>query len=133
MYETTSQKGLNIHKGAKHKKVKASKIPLTPTSNPPPVMCVRNDDSGCSNLVTNNYNELSAICIICKEFMENLAKSSPYPPELCPCCHKTADSNFTFCRECKDDLQKDGCLDSPWGIWHLDRCTGDVICINLDF
>ena len=96
-YETTSLKGLNIHKGAKHKKLKKSGATSARTSSTstatlkPPMNCVRSD-SGCTNLINNYFSELTAICNECKVFMDNWLKTSPFPANLCPCCHETSPS-----------------------------------------
>ena len=122
-FESSSSRGLNIHKTVKHKK-KCSQ---------PVIKCVRQSD-GCKNLVDSYYNEYNAICSSCTSSLGSLLKELPYSSSLCPCCHEVSEGEaYSLCAECLDMVDSLGYVDSGWGAWHLDRDSGKIICINLDF
>ena len=137
-YVSTSRKGVNIHTGAKHKDMKSkSKSIASPRSTTsrtkPPVPCTGHFD-GCTNIITNYFNKYMAICHPCEDMLKRKLESSPYPPNLCPSCHKpNNESAYSLCSECCQELSSDGSIETSWGIWHLDRDNGDVVCIQLDF
>ena len=150
-YESASKKGVNIHKGSKHKsqKVNASnkKSEPAPTSSAsfstssdslsfslaPPITCIRRVD-GCPNIVSKYFDKCSAICTDCSQFLDNLQKSSPFSPQLCPACHQpSGENNYSLCSLCLEWLTEDGFRESDFGSWVLDRNTGQVICTQLDF
>ena len=95
--------------------------------------CILHED-GCQSMVTDYFNNFTAICATCVQFLENKLKSSPFPQDLCPCCHQSClGPPFSLCKECLTEIESDGYADSTWGSWHLDRRTGKMICIGLDF
>ena len=123
---------LKRHKTMKHK----DKVPPQTSSQSsiqPDVPCVR-QEFGCKNTV-NKYNDRNtAICPKCKVTLDTLMKSSPFPSTMCPCCHATSTGPpFSFCQECLGFLAEDGSMDSTWGTWVLERNTGKIICMHLDF
>ena len=80
------------------------------------------------------FNKYTAICASCQVSMENKLQSSPFPPNLCPCCHQASNGlPYSLCSECLESIHEDGYADSSWGSWHLNRSTGQILCIGLDF
>jgi hypothetical protein len=148
-YETTSRKGVNIHKGSKHKNLKtvstnlsssvstettSSQAPLleNPASNPP--LPCRNRSEGCTQVIQNYFDKFVVICEDCIASMKSLQKSSPFSSQLCPACHQPSENGkFSFCSLCKDWIHEDGFRDSDWGSWTLNRDSGEIICIQLEF
>ena len=141
-YTSTSQKGVNIHKGSKHKNKKGSSS-STSTNFPSassdisslntPLQCRRRED-GCQNLVVDYIDKFAPICSECITFFKNLQKPSPFPPDLCPACHEpSVNHNYGFCSPCTDWINEDGFRESDWGSWILNRSSGEIICIQLDF
>ena len=116
-YESKSKKGVKIHRGSKHKsapKSTSSTLPLLQT----PLNCILKDD-GCPNILNAYFNKYTAIC---QDILEKKLKSSPFCPELCPCCHQKTDGlQYSLCSECLESIQEDGYSESTWGSWHLDR------------
>ena len=101
-YETTTQKGVNIHKGAKHKQ-KKSEITSTPKliplpSSQPQILCVRRSD-GCPNIVERKLNQHTAMCENCQLLMVATQNSSPFSSSLCPCCHEPS-GPYSLCSTC---------------------------------
>ena len=136
-YESTSQKGVNIHKGSKHKLSKASTESTSPafsiTPSQSPINCILHEE-GCRNVVTSYYNSYTAICISCSLLMKAKLESSPFPSDLCCCCHQPSNgASNLFCSECLSSIQVDGYLESTWGSWHLDRNCDKIVCIDLNF
>ena len=129
---------MNIHKGSKHKHMKTSTSTIKPgspdtSSSTPPLPCRRRED-GCTNVVTDYIDKFAPICSECVTFMCNLQKTSPFPPQLCPACHQpSGDNNYSFCSLCLEWIQEDGFRESDWGAWSLNRNSGEIICIQLDF
>ena len=79
-----------------------------------PLNCIRHAD-GCPNLVNSYFNEYTAICNSCSLLMENMLKSTPYPHDICPCCHQPNDVLLSLCAECLSDIQDDGLVDTGRG------------------
>ena len=137
-YESASKKGVNIHKGSKHKTVLPSNsLPTTETTSSypanPPISCIRIGD-GCKNLVSDYFDRFTAICKDCELFMKSIQDSSPFSSALCPCCHDPSGGDpYSLCSTCTDYLFKEGFTESEWGAWVLDRNCGKVVCIQLDF
>ena len=148
-YTSTSRKGVNIHKGAKHNKKSgiASDLGSTTVSSvssstfsfstnapvKPPLSCFRHDE-GCPNFVTDYFDRHSAICPKCREFLDSKLNHSSFPPSICPCCHvHVGGEQFSLCSECLGSLSQDGFSESEWGFWVLNRDTGETICMQLDF
>ena len=130
-YVASSKTVLKRHITMKHKKNEMIKQTSTESNEPnllpvsslskPPIPCVGSFE-GCTTLLTTYYNEYTAICSTCSIKLDSKLKSSPYPSNLCPCCHKPSSGDlFSFCSECNEELSSDGMLESSWGIWHLDR------------
>ena len=134
-------KGVNIHKGSKHKHYKSSNS-TTATSSAQtfsfssfqtPINCIL-EEEGCQNVVTSYFNKYTAICSTCTIFMDEKLKASAFSPDICPCCHQpSSGAPLSLCLDCLNSIQDDGYLDSSWGSWHLDRISGRIICIYLDF
>ena len=133
-YVSNSRKGVNIHKGSKHKASKtAASISSIVSSSQSPISCILQEE-GCPNLVSSYYTKYTAICMPCSIMMKEKLESSPYLHTLCPCCHlPSTGAPFSLCRVCLDDIQVDGYTESDWGSWHLDRNNGKIICIDLNF
>ena len=143
-YWSTSRKGVNIHKGSKHKSEKVletNQLSSSSTSQSvpsndglkTPKPCVRHDE-GCLAILTDYFDMHSAICNDCTVYMETRQKSSPFPSNLCPCCHHLVDGEpFSLCSECLDYLSENGFSESDWGVWVLDRNRGKILCMQLDF
>ena len=130
-YKSKSQKGVNIHKGSKHKGTTSSST--NPQSSQIPINCILKDE-GCQNIITSYFTKYTAICTHCKQFLVEKLKSTPFSHDLCPCCHELSSGPpLSLCNVCVQDIKKDGWTDSPWGSWHYDRLTGEIICIDLDF
>ena len=128
-YKSKSQKGVNIHKGSKHKSSSTSSTSPSQT----PINCILQDE-GCQSIVTSYYSKYTAICNSCKHLLAEKLKSTPFSHDLCPCCHKLSRGPpLSLCNECVEDIHTAGWTDSPWGSWHLDRFSGEIICIDLDF
>jgi hypothetical protein len=87
-----------------------------------PVPCYRHDE-GCIKIVEEYFDTFTAFCKDCIIFMEEKLKSSPFPPNLCPCCHNEAmsEENFALCSDCLEYLSENGFVESNWGSWVLDR------------
>ena len=155
-YEASSLTVLKRHKTMKHKQQSAIieentsppsptfAIPAPPTQATPsptptllvksPVPCARKF-AACLNLVSQYSDSDTALCLPCKKKLDTMAKSNPFSPSLCPCCHST-DINgppFSFCQECLKYLDEDGCMESSFGSWYLDRITKEIVCIQLDY
>ena len=134
-YESKSKKGVKIHRGSKHKAAQpsSSSKSSTSTSQQTPINCILQGD-GCPNLLSSYFNKYTAICASCQVSMENKLQSSPFPPNLCPCCHQASNGlPYSLCSECLESIHEDGYADSSWGSWHLNRSTGQILCIGLDF
>ena len=134
-YESKSERGVKIHRRAKHKSSKSSSTstPSTLISHQTPINCILQGD-GCPNLLTSYYSKYTAICPSCQAFIENKLLSSPFSQHLCPCCHQASNGTpYSLCSECLESIQEDGYADSSWGSWHLERTTGKILCIGLDF
>ena len=124
-YKANTATVLKRHKTMKHKNKN--------TSPQDPIACVR-EDMGCKETVNKYFDKNTAICQNCKEMLDKMWKSCPFPPTLCPCCHNTSNgSSFSFCQECLDCLYQDGSMDSGWGFWSLDRNADEIIRTHLDF
>ena len=97
-----------------------------------PVNCIRKAN-GCQNLILSYYSEYTAICDTCKKYLKQKLMSTPHPHYLCPCCHKRSEGPpLSLCSECFEDIQVDGFTESGYGSWHLDRRSGEIVCISLD-
>ena len=143
-YESASKKGVSIHKGSKHKSQKvitsnlahttSTSLPLSPSpSLKPPIPCIRRVD-GCKSIVNTYFDRHSAICNDCTQFLEEAQNSSPFPSNLCPCCHLLVDGKpYSLCSECRFAASEDGFTESEWGSWILDKDSGKMICTQLDF
>ena len=75
-------------------------------------------------VVPDSFINVTAICSYCVLFMENKQKSSPFSPDLCPCCHeKCLGNSFALCLECLKDINTDGFAESSWGscllLWNI--------------
>ena len=98
-----------------------------------PVKCIRYSD-GCKAIISSYYTEYTAICEPCSTLLKKKLMTTPFPHDLCPCCHQASNGPpLSLCMECLDDIQLDGYTESGYGAWHLDRNTGEIICISLDF
>ena len=98
-----------------------------------PVNCIRYEN-GCRKIIRSYYTEYTPICEPCTTFLKRKLKTTPYSHWICPCCHQATNGPpLTLCRECMQYIQSDGWTESGFGSWHLDRITGEVICISLDF
>ena len=129
-YESKSKKGVNIHRGFKHKSASESS---TSTSYQTPINCILQGDV-CPNLLTSYFSKFTAICASCQVCMENKLLSSPFSSDLCPCCQQASSGPpYSLCPECLVSIQEDGYAESSWGSWHLYRSTGQIFCIGLDF
>ena len=86
-------------------------------------------------MVMTYFNRYTAICDTCSALMSMKLRTSPYPHNLCPCCHQQLldDPPLSLCADCMQDIVQDGYAESPWGSWHLDGSTGKIVCIALDF
>ena len=146
-YKSGSKKGVNIHRGSKHKRlvstpaISKDSIPVeaTSASSSKPsvessVPCSR-ECFGCTNEVFEYSDTDTALCTPCKNMLEIKSNFSPFCPTLCPSCHDPSEDGtpFSFCPECLKLLEEDGCLDSCFGTWFRDKITGEKVCINLDF
>ena len=141
-HKSTSKKGVNIHMGSKHKLEKqaalsafSSTVTSSSTLTLPkhPISCIRKVD-GCPNTVNTYFDKHSAICSNCTLFMEAGQKLSPFPPNLCPCCHELVGQNsYSLCQECLSRLTGDGFTESEWGSWVMDRDQEKIVCTKLDF
>ena len=129
-YTSKSQKGVNIHKGAKHKQLRSSST--SSSRDKSSISCIRKQD-GCPNVVKDYFDACTAICQTCVAFISELQASSPFPPNLCPCCHEpSAGDDFSLCAQCIEWIHEDGFADSDWGSWTLDRRNGEIKCIQLE-
>ena len=98
-----------------------------------PVNCIRYEN-GIRNIIRSYYTEYTAICEPCSTFLKKKLKTTPYSHMICPYCHQATNGPpLSLCLECMQDIQSDGWTKSSFGAWHLDRNTGEVICISLDF
>ena len=80
------------------------------------------------------WNYYTAICDTCTDFLDAKQKSSQFSSSLCPCCHEPSPGNaYYLCQDCRDLMEDLGYVDSGWGAWHLDRDSGQIFCIHLDF
>ena len=142
-YTSLSRKGVNIHKGSKHKnQTRTSSTPaptstLSESSNAAPILksprpCYRQDE-GCTNIVTDYFDEHSALCNDCIHIMEQKQKESPFPPNLCPCCQAFGgEADYSLCQECLDYLNENGFVESDFGSWVLNRDKGKILCVILN-
>ena len=144
-YSSTSQKGVNIHKGAKHKTEKMNTTSSINISSAPrttnislanlkdPVPCFRHEE-GCTKIVEEYFDTYTAFCNECIIFMNEKQKTSPFSPNLCPCCHNEANSeeNFSLCSDCLEYLLENGFVESDWGSWVLDRDSKKILCQQLE-
>ena len=70
----------------------------------------------------------------CSLYLKQKLKSTPYSHEICPCYHEVVNGPpLSHCRECLEDIHTDGITESGFGAWHLDRNTGEIVCISLHF
>ena len=93
------------------------------TSHQTPINCILQGD-GCPNLLTSYFTKYTAICPSCQVSMKSKLLSSPFSPDLCPCCHQASNSlPYSLCSECLESIQEGGYTDSSWGSWHLERIT----------
>ena len=46
--------------------------------------------------------------------------------------HLQKTANSAFCGMCLGLLEEEKQVDSGWGIWRVNRVTGDIICIDYD-
>ena len=134
-YESKSKKGVKIHRRAKHKCVEP--LPTNTSSSSPspqaPINCILEED-GCPNFLNSYFNKYTAICPSCQDFLKKKQESSPFSPDLCPCCQQNSNGlRYSLCSDCLESIQEDGYAESSWGSWHLDRTAGKIICIGLDF
>ena len=98
-----------------------------------PISCIRQED-GCKNMIYSYYNKYTAICDSCAAFLEDKLKKTPFPHNLCPCCHQESDGPpLSLCAECHDDIMDGGWTKSGWSSWHLDVMKRKIVCISLDF
>ena len=98
-----------------------------------PINCIR-QENGCQNIVKSYYNKYTAICNSCILVMEEKLKLTPFPHNLCPCCHQPSGSvPLSLCSECLEDIHQDGWTESGHGAWHLDPTNGRIRCIYLNF
>ena len=127
-YIASSKAVLKRHKTMKHKKKETTDAPVQPT-----LPCIGQLD-GCIAMVNSYFSESTAICSSCKDKLDPKLKFIPQLSNLCPCCCKNSNSQepFSFCEDCKNEIVDDGVLDSPYGTWHLDRDTSEIICTHLD-
>ena len=124
-YSASSKAVLKRHKTMKHnaEKVSDQTQPLLPCISP---------FGGCTSLVKGYSSESTAVCLARKEKLDQKLKSQP--SNLCPCCRNyNSGDSFSFCEDCRTELLADGVLDSPFGTWHLDQGSNEIICTNLDF
>ena len=136
-HTSKSKKGVKIHTSTKHRGETPLEETIVDVIQPPvhPIPCIHNED-GCQNLITDYFNKYTAICENCIHFLNQKQTSSPFPPNLCPCCHHVHHGHgppFSLCPECETEIRADGYTDSPWGSWHLDGRNGKIVCIDLDF
>ena len=98
-----------------------------------PINCIRHEN-GCRNMIYSYYNEYTAICESCSSYLAEKLKSSPYDHNLCPCCHKHSEGlPLSLCNECLEDVYDGGWCETGHGAWHLDRNSGNIVCIYLGF
>ena len=98
-----------------------------------PINCIRHIE-GCKEVVHNYFNEYTSICEACSNYMGERLMSTPFPHDVCPCCHDpTEGPPLALYNECYREVHQDGYAESPWGSWHLDRNTGKIVCIYLNF
>ena len=64
-YTSNSRKGLNIHKGAKHKPELSETKSKTASNCLSPTRCIKSDD-GCTETLTSYSNSYTAICSNCE-------------------------------------------------------------------
>ena len=106
-YKSKSKKGVNIHRGSKHKSAPKIASPPSPSLQTP-INCILKDD-GCPNILNTYFNKYTAICSSCQDFLEKKLKSSPFSPDLCPCCHQNSNgAQYSLCSECLESIQDDG-------------------------
>lgn len=142
-FSSKSQKGINIHRGSKHKDltVAATTVPFTnsfPTSSQIPINCIRHKDDGtvdgCQNVILSYFTRYTAICEDCSKSLEHKLRLTPFSHDLCPCCHEISEGPpLSLCQECLQDIETDGWTESGWGSWHMDKKIGKIVCISLDF
>jgi hypothetical protein len=142
-YTSLSRKGVNIHKGSKHKNQTRTSSTTAPTSTCPessttapilksPRPCYRHDE-GCTNILTDYFDEHSALCNDCIRIMEWKQKES-LPPNFCPCCQAIGrGTDYSLCQECPDYLSENSFVESDFGSWDLNRETGKILCKILEF
>ena len=66
--------------------------------------------------------------------MEEKLKGTPFPHNLCPCCHHpNGNVPLSLCGECLEDIHQDGWTESGHGAWHFDPTNGRIVCIYLNF
>ena len=98
-----------------------------------PIYCIRYEN-GCRNIIRSYYTKYTAICEPCTTYLKKKLKTTPYSHKICPCCHEVSNGPpLSLCQECLDDIKSDGWTESGFGAWHLDRNTGEILCISLDF
>ena len=140
-YEANTLTVLKRHKTMKHKQTTSTSSStlskpssISPNAAYNPTIPCAMEDEGCKNFVSQYFNKYTAICLPCKQNLENMMKSSPFPSTACPCCHDPSNGlPFSFCKECLSGLDQDGYMESGWGSWHLDENSGEIICTHLDF
>ena len=98
-----------------------------------PIKCIMFEE-GCTNVVSEYFNNYTAICEPCSAYMSTKLKSTPYPHNLCPCCHELSEGlPLSLCITCLEEIYQDGYAESQWGSWHIDRSSGKIVCINLNY
>ena len=131
-FKSASRKGVNIHKGSKHKNLNAATpSPATTVSTSsqllanscitnnislnPPLPC-RNRQDGCTSVVDDYFDKFIVICKSCITSMKNQQKNCPFTALLWPACNQqSGDGNFSLCALCLERIQEDGFIESNWG------------------
>ena len=107
-YKSKSRKGVNIHKGSKHKNFTSA---LASVSVPPseyvqsqtPLNCILYEE-GCPNMISSYYSKYTAICNSCSIMLENKLQSTPFSHDLCPCCHEVSGRTpLSLCTDCLNE------------------------------
>ena len=86
---------------------------------------------GCSNSVLDYSDIETALCTPCKENINEQLHTHPPPVGLCVCCHENlCTAQSSFCGNCSKLLTEDRQVDSGWGVWRVDKLSGETICID---
>ena len=100
------------------------------TTSQVPINCIMYDE-GCTNMVSEYFNNYTAICEPCSAYMNMKLKATPFPHHLCPCCHEASEGPpLSLCKECLREIDVAGyALNGDPSIFH----SGKIACINLNY